>query len=140
VSHPGVAEDTRNDPIIPLERRISTVLRGGVLTSLALIVIGTIMTFLQHPEYLSASGDLSRLTTPGAAVPNSIGLVMDGVRAGQGQAIVGSGLLLLMLTPVARVVVSLAALIRQRDRTYMLLAALVLAMLALSLILGHPGG
>ena len=135
---PDVPPTTDDDPIIHLERRISAVLIGGALTSLVLIVAGTIMTFLRHPEYLSSSGDLSRLTMPGAAVPSSIGPVIEGVKAGRGQAIVAMGLLLLMLTPVARVVVSFVTFVRQRDRTYALLTGLVLAMLVLSVALVLP--
>lgn len=123
-----------------LERGMGMLLRVGVLTSLAVVLIGTIVTFLHHPEYLSGSGELARLTTPGAAAPNRLGDVVSGVLAGSGQAIVAFGLLLLMLTPVARVFASFISFIHERDWIYVLLTSIVLAMLGLSLILGRPAG
>jgi hypothetical protein len=40
-----------------------------VIASLVVMVAGSLITFLHHPEYLSSVSDLHRLTQPGAAMP-----------------------------------------------------------------------
>jgi uncharacterized membrane protein len=54
-------------------------------------------------------------------------------------AIVQLGLVLLIATPVARVAMSLVAFILQRDRVYVVVTALVLALLIFSLSGGIGG-
>jgi uncharacterized membrane protein len=122
------------------ELLISAVLRIGVLTSLAIILLGTVLTFLHHPSYLSSRAELARLTQPGAAVPHTLGEVLEGVRARRGQAIIALGLLLLILTPVVRVAVSIFAFVAQRDWPYVLITSCVLVLLILSMVLGLAGG
>ena len=120
-----------------VELIISRVLRIGVMASLFLIVLGTLLTFLHHPAYVSSPNDLARLTRPGAAVPHTLRGVANGVLALQGQSIVATGLLVLILTPVMRVAVSIAAFTVQRDRIYMAITSVVLLLLLLSFVLGR---
>jgi uncharacterized membrane protein len=53
------------------------------------------------------------------------------------RAVIQLGLLLLILTPIARVAFSLAGFALERDRTYVVLTALVLAILLYSFIAPH---
>jgi uncharacterized membrane protein len=55
---------------------------------------------------------------------------------GDGAAILELGLLVLMLTPVARVLILAVGWFRSRDRTFSLIAFFVLALLTLSVLLG----
>jgi uncharacterized membrane protein len=119
---------------------ISAVLRTGVVTSMAVIMLGTLLTFIHHREYVSSPAALERLTHPGAAVPQSLRGVVNGVGQLRGQSIVTAGLLLLILTPVVRVAVSVLTFVAQRDRTYILITSVVLFLLLLSFVLGRPGG
>lgn len=119
-----------------VEILISNLLRAGVLFSLVLVFIGTILTFFHHPSYMTSSLDLERLTKPGAAFPHTVGEVIRGTLDLQGQAIVAMGLLLLIATPVLRVAVSIFAFVYQEDRTYTFITTLVLVLLLLSFILG----
>jgi len=119
---------------------ISSLLRVGVVVSLCVLVIGTVVSFIHHPGYLSLHKDLPKLTTPGNAVPRSMGQTLAGIRAGRGQAMVTAGLLLLIATPVLRVAISILAFALQRDWIFTLLAAIVLALLLLSFFLGNAGG
>lgn len=120
-----------------VELTISNLLRGGVLVSLGLIVLGTIVTFAQHPRYLSAKDQLQRLITPGATFPHSFGDLGVELRLLRGEAIVTLGLLVLIATPVVRVAVSIFAFVYQGDRVYTLITAAVLGLLLLSLVLGR---
>jgi uncharacterized membrane protein len=123
-----------------VELLISGLLRVGVVTSLAVVILGTVLSFVHHPEYLSSKTELARLTRPGAAFPHSLANVWDGVRHAQGQAVVVAGLLLLIATPVMRVAVSVLAFVYEKDRVFVVITTIVLAFLLLSFVLGKAGG
>ncbi len=122
-----------------VDRMIAYVLRGGVTISLTVVLTGLVITFLHHPEYSRSRPALGALTNPGTSYPSSVGAVVEGVREGRGQAIVTLGLLLLIATPVARVAVSIAVFVIERDRLYVVITACVLALLLLSFVLGASG-
>jgi uncharacterized membrane protein len=122
-----------------VELAISALLRIGVLTSLLIVLAGTVVTFVHHPHYLSSRHDLLRLTKPGAEFPHSVPSVINGLEHSQGRAIVMAGLLLLIATPVLRVAVSVLAFVFQRDRTFVLITSVVLTLLLASFVLGRGG-
>ena len=119
-----------------VEILISQLLRLGIAASLALIAAGTFMSFLHHPDYLSSSDALLRLTKPGAAFPHTWHDVAAGLSALHGQSIVIIGLLLLIATPVIRVAVSILGFVYQGDRVFTLITTIVLCLLLLSFALG----
>lgn len=122
-----------------LETLIGTLLRTGVTASVVLIVGGTIVSFVHHPDYATSTTALSRLTQPGMA-PRNVGDVLAGLATFRGQACAMLGILVLMVTPFLRVAVSLVAFARDRDRPFTLLTAAVLVLLLLSVALGRAGG
>jgi uncharacterized membrane protein len=117
-----------------VEKIISYVLRLGVGLSLLVIVAGTVISFAHHPGYFSST-DLASLTSPDGAIP-SLHAVITGVLAGQGQAIVMLGLLLLIATPVVRVAVSIVVFLMQRDMVFVAITTAVLAALLFSFWIG----
>jgi uncharacterized membrane protein len=119
---------------------ISNLLRFGVTVSLALVVAGTMISFAHHREYLMSPPALRRLMSPGAAFPHSIREVLSGLRELRGQSVVVVGLLLLIATPVLRVAVSIIAFAVQRDRIFVIVTSVVLALLLLSFALGRIEG
>ncbi len=119
-----------------VELIISTLLRTGVIVSFVIIVVGTILSFVHHPGFLSTEGQLQLLAQPGAVFPHTIKDVFDGVLALHGQAIVALGLLLLIATPVVRVAVSIFAFVYQGDRVFVAITTVVLCFLLLSFVLG----
>jgi uncharacterized membrane protein len=123
-----------------VELAISSLLRIGVVTSLLVVLVGTVVTFVHHPHYLSSRRDLVRLTTPGAEFPHTVPSVVRGLQDSQGRAIVMAGLLLLIATPVLRVAISIIAFVYQRDRTFVVITSVVLALLLTSFVLGRGGG
>jgi uncharacterized membrane protein len=123
-----------------MELVISTLLRVGVSTSLVVVAAGTVISFLHHPSYAWSPEDLRRLTQPGAAFPRTLGQIWAGVVVLRGQAIVMVGLVLLIATPVARVAVSILTFAFVRDRTFVVITSVVLALLLLSFALGGVGG
>jgi len=128
------------DKVRKVELFISALLRAGVLTSLVVVLVGTTVTFVHHPHYLTSRHDLGPLTKPGAEFPHSLSTLIRGLQHGQGRAIVMAGLLLLIATPVLRVAVSVLAFVYQRDRTFVVITTVVLALLLTSFVLGRGGG
>ena len=116
-----------------LEVIISILLRTGVLLAAAVVLLGGICFLAKHgheqPEYHVFHG------TPG--IYRSISGVIHAAGPSNCQAIIQLGLLLLILTPMARVAFSLAGFALEHDRTYMVLTSMVLAILIYSLAAPH---
>lgn len=119
-----------------VELLISNLLRTGVIFSLGLIVLGTVVSFAQHPEYLTERFFVGSSSAPRTAILHSLSDVAAGLRAFNGEAVVTLGMLLLIATPVIRVGVSIFAFIYQRDRLYTFITAAVFCLLLLSFVLG----
>ena len=128
-----------DDAVRRTELIISNLLRWGVGVSIVLVLIGTIVTFVHHPSYLTSSQDLATLKVS-SAFPTSIPALVRGLAHGEGRAIVMLGLLVLLVTPVARVAASIFAFWHMRDRTFVVITSTVLALLLISLTLGKAGG
>lgn len=127
---------TKPDYARAVELVISAVLRIGVISSLAIVVVGLIVSFVHHPGYLHSPSHMKQMMTPGRIVPHSLSEVVHGVASFQGEAITTAGLLLLIATPVLRVAVSIFGFIFERDWIFVVVTTFVLAMLVLSFFLG----
>jgi uncharacterized membrane protein len=123
-----------------VELLISGLLRTGVLTSLTIVVFGTILSFIHHPLYLSSPAELERILRADGTFPHTIGAVLNQALHLKGQGVIMFGLFLLIATPIMRVAVSIVAFIYQRDRTFVIITSVVLALLAASFFLGKGGG
>ena len=131
------ADNGRESQVRWAELAISHVLRGGVLLSLAIVVIGAALTFIQHPNYLDSASAYKHLISRQAPVPRTLGGVLHGVAHLRGEAVVGLGLVVLLLTPVVRVAISILLFLTQGDRTYVVITTVVLALLVASFMLGR---
>jgi len=130
---------TGRDPF--LERMVVRVLRIGVLTSMAIISIGIVVslsgTGSRRSERRSIPGlRHGSLHPAGSEAPHSVAGVLGGSLHGSGTAIVMLGLLLLILTPLARVAVSAISFGVERDRRFVLITLFVLAVLTSSFAIG----
>jgi uncharacterized membrane protein len=123
-----------------VELFISWLLRIGVMTSGALLVIGIVLMFQHHPLYRSSPVDLAELTSIHAEYPHTILSVLRSAREGHGQGVAMLGLLLLIATPVFRVAVSIVLFAREHDMLFVAITSMVLALLLLSFVLGAAGG
>ena len=121
------------------ELLISSLLSYGVLSSLALVSLGMLLTFVHHPDYFSSGEALQRLTAPEQA-PHRLADVMEGVLTVRGQSFVMVGLLVMLAIPVLRVALSLSIFRQQRDRAFVVMTSGVLALLVLSFLLGRAEG
>lgn len=133
------------DPLKPsnigaVEIWVSHLLRAGVVISLVLIAAGTLVTFWHHREYMTSSTSIRELTGAGWEFPHDLRAVAASAFAGSGRGLVVAGLLVLICTPILRVALTLVVFLIEKDRAYVVLSAIVLALLAMSFLLGKAGG
>jgi uncharacterized membrane protein len=95
-------------------------------------VAGGVAVLVQHGARVASYGTFTGET----AEFTSIGGIVRGVLALDSRAVVQLGLVLLIATPVARVVFSLVAFLLQRDGLYVVITGIVLAVLVFSLVFG----
>jgi uncharacterized membrane protein len=118
-----------------VDQFLGNLLRAGVIVATIVVVIGGVFFLTRHGFEMA-----DRRIFQGEPAPlRSISGIIRGVAAGQAPAIVQLGLVLLIATPVARVAMSLVAFVLQRDRVYVFVTAIVLALLIFSLTGGVPG-
>jgi uncharacterized membrane protein len=112
-----------------MENTIANLLRGGVLFSAFVVIAGAVLYLGAHPRahvaYHTFAGEPEQLK-------NVHGIVRLAF-SGQARGIMQLGLLLLIATPVARVVFSIFAFIVERDRMYVVFTLIVLSVLLYSL-------
>ena len=111
------------------EHVIGALLRIGVLASTALVLVGAVVTLVKH------GGDPAAFQVfqgEPPALRGIAGIVREAL-VFSGPGIIQLGLLVQVATPVARVAFSIFAFAAERDRTYVVITAVVLAVLCFSL-------
>jgi uncharacterized membrane protein len=115
-----------------VEQVIGRLLQFGVLLATIVVVVGMTGLLATHSgpaaDHRVFVGVAPELRSPGA--------ILHGAFAGHPEAITQLGLVLLIATPIARVALTLVAFVVQRDRLYIGLTALVLALLLWGLLRG----
>lgn len=116
-----------------VEEWIGNLLRAGVTLAAAVVLFGACVYLVRHgqgaPQYHVFVGEPTDLRT--------ISGIMKDVLAFKGRGLIQLGLLLLIATPVARVAFSVVAFAIQRDRLYVVVTLIVLAILTYSLLGGR---
>lgn len=117
-------DDTR------IEVMIGNLLRFGVLTAASLVVVGALVYLSRHglepANYSVFRGEAAALRTIPAIIAGALHL--------RGKSIIQFGLVILIATPVARVVFSVFAFAIERDYLYVAITLIVLAVLLYSLL------
>jgi uncharacterized membrane protein len=116
--------------------RIAWLLRAGVLASALLVLAGGVIFLCRHqgeqvPDRRSFEPEPPEFSQP-------ILIVQEAMR-GRGRAMIQLGLLLLLATPVLRVIFSIFAFARQRDLVFVLLPLVVLVVLLVGFFLVPRG-
>jgi uncharacterized membrane protein len=115
-----------------MQSAIGTLLRAGVLLAAAIVVTGMI-SWLAVSARVHVDFGTFRGVAPG--LDNLVGVARDALHL-RSAAIIQVGLVVLILTPVARVALSAIAFALERDRLYVGLTLAVLAILLFGLT-GH---
>jgi uncharacterized membrane protein len=113
-----------------LEIAIGRMLQAGVLLAAAVVFIGGLLYLRQEtgprPDYSHFAGVPERLRSPAKIVTNAF--------HGRARSIIQLGLLLLIATPIARVVLAAVGFLFERDHLYVWVSLIVLAVLMYSLL------
>ena len=109
---------------------LAHVLRAGVLLSATIVSFGGVLLLVRHgferPAYHAFRGE--------PPLFRSVRGIMETATSLSGRGLVQLGLLILIGTPIARVVFSMIGFARERDWMYVGITAVVLALLAFSLL------
>ena len=116
-----------------VESIVASLLRAGITLAAAMVAMGGIIFLVRHgralPQYARFVGEpLEYCTVSG---------IIRGAASFHGRNIIQLGLLILIATPVARVAFSVVAFALERDRLYVVITLIVLAVLLFSLAGGH---
>jgi len=112
-----------------VENTIAQLLRGGVLLAAVVVIAGAVLYLgsspLAHVSYRTFQGEPEHL--------KSVHGIVRSAFAGQARSIMQLGLLLLIATPIARVIFSVFAFAIESDRMYVIFTLIVLGVLLYSL-------
>ena len=108
-----------------MSNMMGTLLRIGVLLSALIVVFGGILFFIQHPGEII---DYSTFKDEPGRLKNVREIIREAFTF-RSRAVIQLGILLLIATPVARVVFSFFGFILEKDRTYTVITFIVLIIL-----------
>lgn len=113
---------------------IGWLLRIGVSASMLVVLFGGILYIYRHghshPDYKTFKG------VPGFVHPANI---IPSILQFKGQAMIQAGIILLIATPVLRVIFSAIGFILEKDRLYTVISIIVLLVILFSMLSGHAG-
>lgn len=113
---------------------IGWVLRLGVIISMLIVAVGGVIYLCRHGH---SAADYSVFKgVPDFVHPAGI---IDGILAHRGRAIIQAGIILLIATPVLRVLFSAIGFILEKDYLYTAITVLVLLIIFVSMLSGHAG-
>ena len=118
-----------------IQSLIGHVLRGGMIISISVVFFGGIIFMYRHghsiPDYKIFRGIPTFLQSPGSLVNAAFNF--------KGQAIIQLGIILLIATPILRVIFSTIGFVLEKDYLYVGISLLVLLIIFTSMMSGHAG-
>jgi len=108
---------------------ISTVLRVGVVLSAAIIIIGILLLIAAN-----GSSDATPLLNFNLKQAPTLSGFLSGLASLQPYSVIELGAIVLIATPVSRVLISVFLFAAQKDRLYALITLTVLALLLFSML------
>lgn len=119
-----------------IEHLVSIVLRTGVLIAAVIVFAGMLYFLARHgyerTDHHAFHGEPS--------IDRIVPEIVSGAVHLRARSVIQIGVLVLIATPILRVAMSLVAFALERDRTYVAITAIVLAVLLYSLISGTVRG
>jgi len=108
---------------------LGTLLRAGVIISMTIVLIGGFI-FLIHNKGVITD---YKVFKPELAKFSSIAAIFKGLLTFHGDAIVQFGILMLIFTPVARIVFAIFSFLIEKDYLYVLIGLIILTIITISL-------
>ncbi len=113
-----------------LETIIGRLLQSGVLLAAAVVASGGVLYLAQHH---ADHANYRHFVAAGPSIQTLPGILQSAARL-DSEGLIQIGLVLLILTPVARVALAVVGFFLERDRLYTVVSLIVLLILAFSLI------
>jgi uncharacterized membrane protein len=111
-----------------LEQVIGELLRYGVLASSLVVLTGGIVYLVRHggqyPQYHAFRGEPEKMRNPV--------LMWEAIWRGEGRPLIQLGLLILVATPIARILFSFVGYLLEKDYLYAVLTVIVLLVILLN--------
>lgn len=118
-----------------MQAAIGWILRIGVVVSMVVVLIGGVLFICRHghsiPNYHTFTKIPDFISEPKG--------ILLGVLSFKGQAIIQLGIILLVATPVLRVIFAAVGFLMEKDYLYVLISVIVLLIITISMISGHAG-
>jgi len=108
---------------------LGTLLRAGVIISMGIVLIGGVIFLIHNKGVLTDY----KVFKPELAKFSSIAAIFKGVLTLQGDAVVQFGILMLIFTPIARIVFAIFSFLIERDYLYVVIGIIILAIITISL-------
>jgi Predicted membrane protein len=118
---------------VDLNRSVGNLLRLGVILSVTTSLIGFIKLFL---EGFKMPKDYSFLNM-GTSSEKVWGQFWNSLCKGEGMAIIQLGILLLIFTPLMRIIFALIGYLKEKDYTYVIISSIVLVIMIISFVTGY---
>lgn len=115
---------------LDLNRSVGNLLRLGVIFSVITSFIGFIKLFFEGFEMPK---DYASLEVPVGTIWQSFFASLSRL---DGMGIIQLGILLLILTPLVRIIFALVGYIKEKDYTYVIVSAIVLGIMLVSFLMG----
>lgn len=114
---------------------IGWVLRSGVIVSMVVVFTGGMIYLSRHGneviDYTQFKGVPDFLHTPGG--------IIKGIADLRGRAIIQAGIILLIATPVIRIIFSVVGFVMEKDHLYTVITCMVLLVILIGMFTGHAG-
>jgi len=114
---------------------IGWVLRIGVIVSISIVFFGGIIFLYRHGQEVV---DHRKFTGIPDFIQSFKGII-HGIFTFRGQAIIQFGIILLIATPILRVIFSTIGFVLEKDKLYIFISLLVLLIIFASMLSGHAG-
>jgi uncharacterized membrane protein len=123
----------KNFTDVDLNRSVGNLLRLGVILSVATSLIGFIKLFMEGFKMPKKYTSLDM----GSSSEKVWGMFWNSLCKGEGMAIIQLGILLLIFTPLVRIIFALIGYLKEKDYVYVVISSIVLAIMAVSFFTGY---
>ena len=118
---------------VDLNRSVGNLLRLGVVLAVTTSIIGFVKLFLEGFEMPRKYTMLNM----GTSSEKVWGHFWETLCKGEGMAIIQLGILMLIFTPLMRIIFALIGYLKEKDYTYVIISSIVLAIMAISFFTGY---
>ncbi|MCX8525412.1 MULTISPECIES: DUF1634 domain-containing protein [Chryseobacterium] len=123
----------KNFTDVDLNRSVGNLLRLGVILSVITSLIGFVKLFLEGFEMPKKY----RLLDMGTSSEKVWSHFWETLCKGEGMAIIQLGILMLIFTPLMRIIFALIGYLKEKDYVYVIISSIVLAIMAVSFFTGY---